>query len=153
MTLYEELERLVARLESADVPYALCGGLAMAVHGRPRATMDIDLLTPAASLDAIRGVTRGLGFQENPRSMSLARGQIELHRFVKVVGDDVLPLDIILVSPLFADIWTDRQRVPSGFGDIWVLSANALARMKALRGSGQDQDDIRHLTGEGEHAG
>ena len=37
--------RRVRALERAKVPYALCGGLAVALHGFPRATKDIDLLS------------------------------------------------------------------------------------------------------------
>ena len=43
LDLLEELKNVLARLEQDGVPYALCGGLAMAVHGYPRATVDIDL--------------------------------------------------------------------------------------------------------------
>ena len=31
-------------MDEAGVDYALCGGLAVAAHGAPRATRDIDLL-------------------------------------------------------------------------------------------------------------
>ncbi|NOT58834.1 MAG: hypothetical protein HOP19_01280 [Acidobacteria bacterium] len=44
LNLYEELKLLIARLNESGESYALCGGLAMAVHGVPRATVDIDLL-------------------------------------------------------------------------------------------------------------
>ena len=41
-TLTDELLELLARLTDAGIDYAVCGGLAMAVHGYPRATMDIE---------------------------------------------------------------------------------------------------------------
>ena len=47
LDLYDELKAVLSALEKAEVPYALCGGLALAVYGHPRATVDIDLLVPA----------------------------------------------------------------------------------------------------------
>lgn len=40
----EFLERIVALLEAAGIPYMLSGSLAAAFHGEPRATNDIDLV-------------------------------------------------------------------------------------------------------------
>lgn len=39
------LERLAAELTAAKVPFAVVGGIALALHGAPRGTMDIDLVT------------------------------------------------------------------------------------------------------------
>jgi hypothetical protein len=49
--LYVELKAVLHALETADVPYALCGGLALMVYQRPRATVDIDLILPAPEAD------------------------------------------------------------------------------------------------------
>ncbi len=38
MRLVEELESLIDALDAAGVNYAVCGGLALAVHGHARAT-------------------------------------------------------------------------------------------------------------------
>jgi len=38
------LKRLVERLDEADVPYVVAGSLSSSLHGRPRATNDIDLV-------------------------------------------------------------------------------------------------------------
>ena len=42
--VYAEFLALVKALEAAHIEYALCGALALAVHGAPRATKDIDLI-------------------------------------------------------------------------------------------------------------
>jgi hypothetical protein len=67
--LIAELEQLVDALERAHIEYALCGGLALAVHGHPRATKDIDLLVQPESVDRIRGIVRTLGFDVPARKM------------------------------------------------------------------------------------
>ena len=50
LDLYEELKSLIAALDEHQIDYALCGGMAMAIHDRPRFTIDIDLLIEDNSL-------------------------------------------------------------------------------------------------------
>lgn len=48
---HSALHRLTQRLDQVGIPYALLGGLALAKHGYPRLTEDIDLLlTPSGLL-------------------------------------------------------------------------------------------------------
>ena len=44
MKLKEELLKIAACFERSEIDYALCGGLAVVVHGYPRLTKDIDML-------------------------------------------------------------------------------------------------------------
>ena len=41
MDLYEELFALTKALDAGRLSYALCGGLAVAIHGAPRFTKDV----------------------------------------------------------------------------------------------------------------
>ena len=50
--LFRELTSLLSALDEEGIDYALCGGLAMAVHGYPRATVDIDLLILAKDAES-----------------------------------------------------------------------------------------------------
>lgn len=47
--LVRELEDIAKALDARGVEFALCGGLAVAIHGHVRATRDIDLLLPSAA--------------------------------------------------------------------------------------------------------
>lgn len=62
LDLFEELRAVIACLDAEAIAYALCGGLAMAVHGFPRATVDIDLVIPAGELARLEAAVRPLGF-------------------------------------------------------------------------------------------
>ena len=145
MTLRQEMHQLVRALDAAGIPYALCGGLAMAAHGWPRATMDIDLLIEEARLEEAKAVARALGFDHEAGFMSFAGGRVRLFRVVKVQGAEFLPLDLLLASGDLAAFWPHRVTMATDDGNVTVLSATSLARMKALRGSGTDRDDIRKL--------
>lgn len=54
MDLQFEAMRVAATFERAGLPYAFCGGVALAIHGYPRATKDIDVLIQANDLDLAR---------------------------------------------------------------------------------------------------
>ena len=57
----------------------------------------------------------------------------------------VLNLDLILVTPTLTKVWRTKRRMSLEDEEIWVVSREGLIEMKELRGSGQDQDDIRAL--------
>ena len=48
--LYAEFKALNLALTAEGVPYAVCGGLAFAIHVQPRATVDMDFLIQEADL-------------------------------------------------------------------------------------------------------
>ena len=63
----ETVERVVAAaaaaLERAGIPYVLIGGIASSVHGRPRATDDIDLLVDPRDADRALEALGSAGFE------------------------------------------------------------------------------------------
>lgn len=62
MDLFDELTRVVAALDASGVQYAVCGALALAIHGLPRATKDIDVLVLADALGDLRIAVRNCGY-------------------------------------------------------------------------------------------
>ena len=50
MDIYHEFLAVVDALNSAMIEYAVCGGMALAIHGHPRMTHDVDFLFAAESL-------------------------------------------------------------------------------------------------------
>ena len=57
------LRRLTQRLDAEGIPYALLGGLALAEHGYPRLTEDIDLLLTPSGLECFRQRLVGRGYR------------------------------------------------------------------------------------------
>jgi hypothetical protein len=147
LDLYEELKLLVAELVARKIDYALCGGLALAVHGIPRATVDIDILIPKILLNNVQRLAIELGYTQIAEPMIFARGAVEIHRISKIDPDtrDLLSLDLLLVTPEIETVWSSRQEVGWEKGNLWVVSRNGLIALKSLRASGQDQDDVRKL--------
>ena len=84
--------------------------------------------------------------------MRLAGGAVAISRLVKPEPDseDVLMVDLLHVTPALEGVWQSRRRVAWNHGAIATVSRSGLVTLKRLRGSGQDQDDIKRLTGETE---
>jgi hypothetical protein len=60
--LYKTLKNLAGRLDKANIPYALIGGMAMAQHGFVRMTEDIDILLTPEGLATFKNEALGRGY-------------------------------------------------------------------------------------------
>ena len=145
MEIVQELQKLIDALRKASIPYALCGGFGLAVYGITRATEDIDLMVEEGSLPGIRELARQLGFRFNPQPLVFKDGGVQIYRLHKTEGEDFLVLDLLLVTPLTQPAWENQRPVETDFGTVRVVSPSGLIHLKSLRGSGQDEDDIRRL--------
>jgi hypothetical protein len=147
LELYEELLRITSALESHNIEYALCGGLAMAIYDHPRATVDIDLLILSDSVDSAFDVVNKLGYDVRGLDMSFANGAIEIRRISKIrpAKRHVLTLDMLLVTPAILDVWESRVEAEIEEGTLSVVSREGLIALKKLRSSGIDMDDIAKL--------
>jgi hypothetical protein len=147
LDLYEELKVLVSRLENAEIQYALCGGLALAIYGIVRSTVDIDLMIQKDSVEKVEALARELGYTMRAQPMTFARGEIEIRRISKNDPETGfwLSLDLLLVTPRIQEVWDGRQELDWEGGKIWVVSRRGLVSLKALRDSGQDRDDIQKI--------
>lgn len=140
LDLIAELESLVDALDREGVEYALCGGLALGLHGHPRATMDIDLLVRPEQLgDAIR-VARDNGFDVPARKMIVG------HR-TGTQSNDLMPLDLLVVNTELESVWLSRMAFDVGGHRMIVVSRDGLATMKRIAGRPQDLVDLAKLEG------
>ncbi|HEV2883952.1 MAG TPA: nucleotidyl transferase AbiEii/AbiGii toxin family protein [Pyrinomonadaceae bacterium] len=147
LDIYDEFRNLVAELEEHEIDYALCGGMAMAVHGRPRMTIDIDILVQPESLDRVMAIANRLNYKVRGLDMSFANGAVEIRRISKIDPEsgDLLPLDLLLVTPQLRVVWESRIDSEWEGRKLSVVSRSGLVALKRLRGSGQDLDDIKTL--------
>lgn len=147
LDIYDELRKLISLLDEHEIDYALCGGLAMAIHARPRSTIDIDMLILSKSLERVLPIALELGYNIRGKDLSFANGVIEIRRVSKIDPEsgDPLSLDLLLVTPEIFPIWESRTTANWEGGKLSVVSRNGLISLKELRGSGQDQDDIKAL--------
>jgi hypothetical protein len=147
LDIYDELRKLISLLDEHEINYALCGGLAMAIHARPRSTIDIDMLILTESLEEVLPLALKLGYNIRGKDLSFANGVIEIRRVSKIDPEsgDLLSLDLLLVTPEIFPIWESQTLADWEGGRLSVVSRGGLIALKKLRGSGQDQDDIKAL--------
>ena len=148
LDLYEELKSLIAALDKHKIDYALCGGIAMAIYDRPRATVDIDLLIVADSLDKVIEVAKALDYTVRGLDMTFANDTIEIRRVSKIDPETgfVMSLDMLLVTPRIQQIWDSRVQANWEGGKLSVVSREGLIALKRLSGRLQDLADISALT-------
>jgi hypothetical protein len=155
LDLEHELKAVLEALSAEQVPHALCGGLALAVHGFPRATRDIDLLVPPASVPPALDALARAGFQLRAGPLPLGAGSANpqrLFRATKVAGGSHLSVDLLEVSPAYEGAWNGRQAVAWKGQLLTVVSRTGLIEMKRLSARLKDRSDLETLEGsDGEH--
>lgn len=148
LDLEEELRGAVAALSTNQVPYALCGGLALAVHGYPRATKDIDLLVPPQAIEAALTALAGAGYTLRAGPLPLGFGSPHpqrLFRATKVLGNAHLTIDLLEVSASYQPAWASRQTLGWKAQAIAVVSREGLISMKSLSSRLKDRADLETL--------
>lgn len=147
LDLEQELGNVVDALTAERIGYALCGGLAMAVHGAPRATIDIDLLVRPEDVDRIREVVARHGFTFRALPMTFSEGQVRIERVTKIdpADGETLMLDLLVVTPALEKAWHTRETRQWRGGVLTVVSREGLIQLKSYRSSKQDQADIERL--------
>jgi hypothetical protein len=148
MDLFQELLAVVSTLQAAGVEFALCGGLALAVHGLPRFTRDIDLLVRAADVERIVELVKPLGFDFDVGliPIGIQAGQpTEVRRVTKNLGAEWLPLDLMAVGPETEEMMHTRGTIEWNQVSIPAVTLLGLAKMKRRAGRPRDLLDIESL--------
>lgn len=129
----------------ADVRFLVVGAYALALHGRPRATGDLDVWVDATPENAGR-VMRALA------AFGAPLGEIAVEDFSRegvVYQLGVAPgrIDILtrLTGLTFADAWHDRVRRPFGDIDVDFIGRASFIRNKRATGRPMDLADIEGL--------
>lgn len=101
--VHKALEKLVARLEGADIPYAIVGGMALNAAGYERVTADVDVLLTHAGLEAFKRQALGRGYLEKfPGSRGVRDAENSVDIDIVLTGDfpgDGLPKPVAFPDP------------------------------------------------------
>ena len=147
MTLTDELFSIINRLDASRIDYAVCGGLAMAIHGHARATQDLDILLIEDQLEQVIDIAKGLGFTISAGWLEFGHGAVRMFRVSKVDPEhhDVIPLDLLVVTPDLEAVWAGRTQIETERGIVWTVAPSGLIHMKKISGRKQDLADIEKL--------
>jgi hypothetical protein len=147
LNLLTEFQNIVNTLEEEKIEYAICGGIAMAIHGFLRTTVDIDIVVLQENVNITKQVIRKHGFSIESNPMIFGTGDTIIHRITKIDSnsEDFLVLDILEVTDAMKELWESRVRLDSSFGSLSVINKQGLIQMKKKRNSKIDQEDIERL--------
>ncbi len=148
MKIHEELQTIATILNDNRIPYALCGDLALALHGCPRATQDIDILIREKDLKRILNLADTQGFKIRAGIIKFHEGkksETRVYRVSKIIGEEISTLDFVLLSPVLKDVWEKRETYIAGDYELSSVSVEGLKKMKKLSGRLQDLADLEKL--------
>lgn len=153
LDLVDELCAVAAALSGATIEHAVCGGLALAIHGHPRMTKDIDLLVQPGDVPRALEVVRAIGFDVPARQMvfGLKTGTPRpIQRVSKLDPESgaLLPLDLLHVVADYTEVWAGRLAYRFRDREVVVVSREGLVMMKRIAGRPQDLLDISRLEGQ-----
>ncbi len=136
---------LLRAFSAADVRFLVVGAYALALHGRPRATGDLDVWVDATSDNAGR-VMRALAEFGAPVA-EIRQDDFSRPGVVYQIG--VVPgrIDILtdLTGVTFAEAWADRVRRPFGDLEVDFIGRAAFIRNKRAIGRPKDLGDIEGM--------
>ena len=143
--LVTAVETLSEVFDERGIEYALLGGLATMLRGRPRFTQDVDILlsVPQVALPGLLGelIHRGFSLDTDTVIREFVQHHMTAFRFGVVRIDWLKP-----VLPLYAHALAAATSIPWTAGhSLRVLAAEGLIITKMVAFRPQDQEDIRML--------
>jgi len=143
--LHKDFRDFLALLAKHEVRHLVVGGYAVAVHGYPRYTGDLDVfiaLDPQTA-EAVAAAFRDFGFSEN----DVDAGAFLIPKSIVEVGHEPLKLQVMnaISGVTFDDAYDRRQTVRLDALDVPFISYEDLIRNKSATGRGKDQVDVEEL--------
>jgi len=131
--LHGALRRLAERLDAAAIPYALLGGLALAEHGYPRLTEDIDLLLTVEGLERFRQGLVGRGYRPAFPGATKSFRDVEGGVRIEIVTTGDYPGDGLPKPVAFPD--PARPGVAAEVEGVRVVTLETLIELKLASGT------------------
>jgi len=136
---------LLRAFVAADVRFLIVGAYALALHGRPRATGDLDVWIDATPENASRVMTALAAFGAPLSDVSVD----DFSRPGATYQIGVAPGRIDILTELtglsFNEAWPERMRRPFGEIDVDFIGREAFIRNKRATGRAKDLGDIEGM--------
>lgn len=155
--LNEDFLDMLQALTDAQVDFVIVGAHAMAAHGLPRATGDIDILVRPDAHNAARVLLALRAFGAPLDSHGITQADFERRGTVYQIGLPPRRIDLLteISGVTFEEAWQTRTLTRLAGRPIAVLGRDALLRNKRAAGRDKDLVDARWLekTGGSTHNG
>ena len=145
MNLPKDLKEFVELLNGHDVRFLIVGAFAVAYHGYPRYTSDIDIFVDksAENAELLLKAIREFGFGD------IGLSKEDLMQKDQVIQLGVAPNRIDMMTSIsgvnFEEAWSSREFGELGELKVPFISREMLKRNKQATGRSQDLVDLEHL--------
>jgi hypothetical protein len=145
MELDKDFKEFLALLNQQEVEYLIVGGYAVAFHGHPRYTGDIDIWVNPTKANAgklIRAI-EAFGFEVEPlKQVDFENETVAFH-----LGNPPVRIDIMnrISGTKFSDCYPRRIEMKIEGISIYYISQQDLLENKRASGRQKDLGDIEHL--------
>jgi hypothetical protein len=146
-TWNEDFFDMISALSDAQAEFIVVGAHAMAVHGVPRATGDLDILVRPTPDNAARVVSALHQFGAPLEAHGVSQADFERHGNVYQIGLPPRRIDLLteISGVSFDDAWQSKVLASLGGHRIAFLGLDALLRNKRATGRDKDLADVRLL--------
>ena len=143
--LHKDLSELLGLFRSNDVDFLIVGGHAVAFHGYPRFTDDMDCLVRPSRENGVRIVSalRQFGFA----SLGLTPADFEAEDRMVQLGRAPNRVDLLtrLHDVEFDDAWASKVVGEIDGVPLWFIDRESLLRSKRATGRPQDLADVAYI--------
>lgn len=141
--VHQTLRRLVEAMDDLEIPYAVCGGMALNAHGYRRATNNVNLILTREALVRAGALTER-GFTREPKGNNLRDNETGVQVQISVAGQSLSARKTIAVS--YPDPRTSSVEIAGVFYvRLPVLMELKLASGMANSGRLKDLGDAQEL--------
>ena len=140
----EDWKEFIKLLNENGVEYLLIGGLALAFHGCPRATGDMDILINPTSENAkaLLKALRDFGFKD----LDISKKDLEEEGYIIQLGYPPWRIDLHIGSEIpFEELWKRHRVFRWDEIEVRVVDLEDLKRLKRLSGRTKDFADLECL--------
>lgn len=149
--LVQPLRDFINLFNEQSIPYVLMGGMAVAVHGIPRPTHDLDftIAIERAELPQLYAAAEDLGYsvpQAHASGWVDSVAGMPLVRVRQWVAGKAIDVDIFLSeSPFQESLISRREQFEVDGVPAWVVTAEDLILLKLTAGRPRDIGDIQDI--------
>jgi hypothetical protein len=145
MKLSKDLREFVELLSSRRIKYLLVGGHAVAFHGFPRFTGDVDFFIDTSPENAaqVAAAVGDFGFA----SLGLTEADFREPETIIQLGRPPHRIDLLtsITAVSFQEAWQSRVETDLDGIPVWVISKDLLVRNKLAVGRPQDLADAKRI--------
>lgn len=145
MDLFDDFRDFVLLLNEHGVDYMVVGGYALAMHGQPRYTGDLDIWIDVSENNAtlMETVINDFGMG----SLGLVADDFLRAGYITQIGHPPLRIDILndIDGLTFAEARENRQVIEVDGIEIFYIGLHDFIRNKQASGRKQDMADIREI--------